>query len=77
MCKGKPVGGKPPRKADDVTGTLGLKLEGSLVSALDDRLVGVKGNLDVDELLAESDLVGFGEPCRGLDRSSDFSDGVL
>lgn len=58
---------------------LGLKLECSLVSALEDREVGVNGNLDADEILIDSelDLVGTGEPCSGLDLSSDFSDGVF
>lgn len=72
------MGGKPPRKADEVTGTLGLKLDGSLVSAVDVKEVGVNGNFDAEELLVESELdfVGAGE-CNGLDLSSDFSDGVL
>lgn len=50
-----------------------------MVSALDDREVGVNGNLDADEMLMESelDLAGTGEPCRGLDLSSDFSEGVF
>lgn len=61
-----------------MTGTLGLKLDGSLVSTLDDKLVGVYGNLDAEELLVESefDLVRAGE-CNGLFLSSDFSEGVL
>lgn len=73
------MGGRPPRKADEVTGTLGLKLEDSLVSALDDKEVGVYGNFDAEELLVESefDFAGAGEPRIGLERSSDFSDGVL
>lgn len=49
--KGNPLWCNPPRKADEDTGTLGLKLECSLVSALDDREVGVNGNLDADEML--------------------------
>lgn len=62
-----------------MTGTLGLKLEVSLVSALDDKEVGIYGNFDAEELLVESefDFAGAGEPCIGLERSSDFSDGVL
>lgn len=58
---------------------LGLKLECSLVSALDDNEVGVYGNFEAEELLMESELDfdGTGEPCRGLDLSSDFSDGVF
>lgn len=50
-----------------------------MVSALDDREVGVNGNLDADEILIESelDLAGAGEPCSGLDLSSDFSEGVF
>lgn len=49
------------------------------MSALDDREVGVYGNLDADEILIDSELAlaGTGEPCSGLDLSSDFSDGVL
>lgn len=39
ICNGNPVGGNPPRKAEELTGMLGLKLEGSLVSAVDAKLV--------------------------------------
>lgn len=75
--RGKPVGANPPRKAEEVTGMLGLKLEGSLVSALDDREVGVNGNFEAELLESVFDFVGAGEPWSGLDLSSDFSDGVL
>lgn len=57
---------------------LGLKLECSLVSAFEEREVGVYGNLDIDELLFDSDVfTGAGESWSGLDLSSDFSEGVL
>lgn len=56
-----------------------MKLDGSLVSELDDNVVGVKGNFDevVELLESELDLAGAGEPRIGLDLSSDFSDGVF
>lgn len=71
------MGGNPPKKAADETGMLGLKLEDSLVSALDDKEVGVNGNFDEDELVESEFLTGVGESCSGLDLSSDFSEGVL
>lgn len=50
------MGGSPPRKADELTGTLGLKLDDSLVSIDEDNELGGYGNLDAE--LGESlDLV--------------------
>lgn len=74
MGRGNPVGGSPPRKADEETGTLDLKLDVSLVSA-DGNALGY-GNLDDGLLESEFDLAWAGE-CRGLFLSSDFSEGVL
>lgn len=39
--RGNPDGGSPLKKADEETGTLGLKLECSLVSELDGKELGV------------------------------------
>lgn len=54
MGRGNPVGGSPPRKADEETGTLDLKLDVSLVSA-DGNALGY-GNLDDGLLESEFDL---------------------
>lgn len=55
-----------------------MKLECSLVSALDVNEEDVNGNLDADEILIDSLLCfGVGELLEGLDFPSDFSDGVF
>lgn len=54
MDSGNPVGGSPLRNAEEDTGTLGLKLDVSLVSA-DGKELGY-GNFDDELLESECDL---------------------